>query len=125
MKSFARYLVITFWERIWTRLLFYGDFFASGMKFVMVRRVYNDLPGLFLCVYIIKKNLKKILLTKFVSPCRTGFHFQVLCGIKGIFAITHFRILYNPLRVLKFENRDMKYNFTPFRHLCKVAKSAY
>jgi len=52
LKSFARYLVITFWERIWTRLLFYGDFFASVMKFVMVRRVYNVLPGLFSCVYL-------------------------------------------------------------------------
>jgi len=29
-----------------------ATFFASGMKFVMVRRVYNDLPGLFSCVYL-------------------------------------------------------------------------
>ena len=27
-------------------------FFASSMKFVMVCRVYNDLPGIFSCVYL-------------------------------------------------------------------------
>jgi hypothetical protein len=51
LKSFARCLMITSWERIRTRLLFYGNF-VLGMKFVMVRRVHNDFHGLFSCVYL-------------------------------------------------------------------------
>jgi len=33
-------------------ILFYEDYFASGVKFVMVCRVYNDLAGIFSCVYL-------------------------------------------------------------------------
>jgi len=70
--------------------------------------------------------VQRLLLTKSVSPCRTQFHFQALISIRGIFTVTHFTVLYLPFRVLKFENRDMEYiNFTPFSHLCKIAKSDY